>query len=865
MISLTVIRLISLLVPSRKRMEWKDEWEAELCYASHRLNRVALVLRCGGALIHAMWLRQREWRLEMLIQDITYALRTLLKKPAFTTVVISLLAIGIGANTAIFSIVYSVLLRPLSFKDPDRLVMVFSHNTRQQVSYSTLSADDLIDFQKQNDVFDGLASVTPRWGFVLTINGEAEQVFGKWVSANFFDVVRTRPQIGRTFTPDEDKAGGVPAVILSYESWQRRFGGDPNVLNKSLILNGAQTPIVGVMPRGFRFIDDSELWVPGAQNPISTRGRNVRYLNSIARLKSGVSIEQADASIRTIASRLEAQYPATNTGFTTDIRKLLDHITGDTRPTLMILLAAVGLVLLIACANVANLMLVRGADRQREVAVRTALGADRARLIKQFLTESVLLSVIGATAGLLLAQWGIRFLISLGPNLPRLTEIRIDGSVLVFTLFLAITTGVVFGLFPAVQSARSDLSETLKEGGRGGTTGVVRHRFRKTLVVLEVALALVLLVGSGLLLRSFVRLLNVDPGFRTENLVVVNMSVPAQKYPQPEQRQTLYYQVEDKLKTLPGVISVGASSRIPLASALGSTNITSFFTIEEKPVAAGERPEIDYRVATADYFETMGIAMIRGRKFTRQDTTQVAIINQAAARKFWGDEDPIGRRVSFGNAAQSPWVTIIGIVGNIRHMGLEIDPRPEIYRPYGVNPLTGPWLVVHTAGDPNAIAAALRSEIRSIENQMPLLINTIDELVDLSVAQRRFSMLILGIFAGVAMVLAIAGIYGVMSYTVSQRTHEIGLRMALGAETRQVESMVVREGLLLSSLGVAIGVAGAIAGTRAMSTMLFGITHTDPLTYLGVAAVLLAVALVASYFPARRASRVDPLVALRHE
>ena len=801
----------------------------------------------------------------MLIQDLTYGLRALLKKPEFTTVVIILLALGIGANTAIFSVVYSVLLRPLPFKDPDRLVMLFSHNTREQVAYSTLSADDIADFQKQNGVFDGLASVTVRWAFVLTSNGEAEQIYGRWVSANFFDVLGTHPQMGRTFTVDEDRPSGTRAAIISYEAWQRRFGGDPDVLNRSLNLNGEQTPIVGVMPRGFRFIEGGEIWVPGAQNPISARGRNVRYLNAVARLKEGVSIEQAKTGMRTIASRLEAQYPATNTGFTTDVRKLLDHITGETRPTLIVLLGAVGFVLLIACANVANLILVRAADRQREVAVRSALGADRARLIKQFLTESVLLSVIGAAVGLLMAQWGIRFLISLGPDLPRLSEIRIDGAVLAFTFILAITTAIVFGLFPALQATRSNISETLKEGGRSGTTGVTHYRFRSVLVVMEVALALMLLVGSGLLIQSFARLLNVEPGFRTDHLVVVNMGVPAQKYPQPEQRQTLYYSVEDKLKTLPGVVSVGASSRIPLSMALGANNITSFFTIEGRPVAPGERPEIDYRVVSADYFETMGIPMIRGRKFTREDTTRVAIVNRAAARKFWGEEDPIGRRVNFGNPAETPWVTIVGIVGNVRHVGLEVEPRAEIYRPYGNNPLTGPMVVVHTVGDPHAIAAAIRSEVRSIESQMPLVINTIDELVDLSVAQRRFSMLLLGIFAAVAMVLAIAGIYGVMSYAVSQRTHEIGLRMALGAETRQVLSMVVREGLLLTSLGVGIGVAGAIAGTRAMSTMLFGITNTDPLTYLAVSALLVAVALAASYLPARRAARVDPLVALRHE
>ncbi len=871
---LALIALAGLIVPKNKRSEWLDEWSAEVWYEwnrlaqRHRLNALTsfgLIVRSSGAFIHGIWLRKQEWRLEMLIQDLIYGLRTLIKKPAFTSIAIAVLALGIGANTAIFSVVYSVLLRPLPFKEPARLVMVFSHNTRQDVSYSTLSADDLADFQKQNDVFDGISGVTGRWAFSINLSGEAEQIFGNWVSANFFDVIGVRPEIGRAFTNDEDRPGGAPVAVLSHEMWQQRFGGDPSVLSKTLAIGGIPARIVGVMPSGFRFIEDADVWVPAGQNPIGTRGRNVRYINSIARLKNGVSIQQAEAALRTIASRLEKQYPDTNTAFTTDLRFLLDHVTHQARRTLYVLLAAVGFVLLIACANIANLLLVRSVDRQREVAVRAALGADRGRLVKQFLTESVLLSLIGATLGLVLAEWGIRALVALGPNIPRLSEIRIDSWVLAFTFLLSIGTGVVFGLVPAIQTTRSGLNETLKEGGRSGAGGAARRRLRSALVVSEVALALVLLISSGLLIRSFIRLLDVNPGYRTENIIIAGTLVPTTKYAQPQQRLDLYYSLEEKLKSVPGVIGVGAVSRFPLSGVIGSNNVTSFFVIEGQTVATGERPEIDYRIASTEYFETMGIPLIRGRKFTRQDATGVAIINDAAARKFWPNADPIGKRISFGNPGQPSWVTIVGIAGNIRHLGLEFEPRPEVYRPYPNNPLTGPAIAIRTAVNPRDMTALIRSELHSVESDMPITIGTIDELIERSVAQRRFSMMLLGIFAGLAMILAIVGIYGVMSYAVTQRTNEIGLRIALGAQRGHVVNMVVGEGLVLTGCGVLLGLVLAIATTRAMSGLLFEITSTDPLTYLGVSAILVAVAVLACYIPAFRASRVDPLVALRYE
>ncbi|MBI4472899.1 MAG: ABC transporter permease, partial [Acidobacteria bacterium] len=736
---------------------------------------------------------------------------------------------------------------------------------------SSVSPDDLIDFRNQNEVFEDIAGISPRWTLTLNVDGNAEPLFGFWVSASFFKILGVEPFMGRTFNADEDKPGGRAVIILSHSTWQRRHGGDRGIIGKKVILGGEPLEVIGVMPAGFRLMDDlgkqdGEVFLPLELNPFQTRGRNVRYLNALARLKPSVSIEQAKTEMAAIAARLEKQYPDTNTGFGISLLKLHEEITGNVRTTLMLLLAAVGVVLLIACANVANLMLVRVADRFREVAVRRALGANRTRIARQFLTESVMLSLGGAAAGVGFAYWGTRSLLSAAPNLPRAGEIGIDLSVLAFTFLLSLSTGVAFGIVPAFFGTRTNLNDSLKEGSRDTSGGAGRRRVRSALVVSEVALALVLLVASGLLIRSFIRLLNVDPGYRTENLLIVSSQVPALKYPQPADRLNLYYRIEDGLKSVPGVVSVGAISRFPLSGVIGSNNVTSFFMIEERRVPIGERPEIDYRVASTEYFETAGIPLIRGRKFTRQDGRDVVIVNQAAAEKFWPGQDPVGKRINFGNDPdQSPWVTIVAIAGNVRHLGLDVEPRPEVYRPYPTNPLGSPVIAVRTSGNAQAIVSMIRAQIQAVEREMPVTITTIDQLIDLSVAERRFSMFLIGGFGALAMLLAVVGIYGVMSYSVAQRTREIGLRMALGAQSKQVLRMIVAEGFVLTVIGVVLGFLGSLGMTRFMSAMLFGITPTDPMTYAGMCLLLVSIAVLASYIPARRATKVDPNVALRYE
>jgi predicted permease len=742
--------------------------------------------------------------------------------------------------------------------------MVWNQNTRQSVFHNTVSPLDYKDYKEQNDVFLDLGEIV-KWGFTLSGIGDAEPIFGFQVSSSFLTTIRVEPFLGRNIRPEEDQPGGNHVALVSYTFWQNRLGSDREAVNKTITLDGAPYQVIGVLPAGFRFMEDGDVWVPVQQNrQIGAFVRSVRLMSVVGRLKPSVSLEAAQSSLRTIASRLESQYPETNSGFTINCISLHDEITGSARLILFVLMGAVGVVLLIACANVGNLVLARAVDRQREVAVRRALGAGRTRLVRQFVAESVIVSMSGAAVGCLFAYAGIRYLVSLGVNIPRITEIRIDVPVLLFTVLVAMCTGMFFGLVPAFTASKTNLNDTLKAGGRTGMSKG-RNHLRKGLLVSEVALALILLIASGLLVRSFIRLVNVDPGYETEKILYVGTALPPGKYPRPEQRLAAYQQLEDALKSISGVEGVGAVSRFPLSTVVGSGNITSFMNIEMHPKPAGERPEVDYRVASIGYFDTMRIPLLKGRQFDPRDSTAVIIINDVAAKRFWPGEDPIGQRVQFGTGANLPWVTIVGIVGNVRHLGLDVDPRPEIYRPYANNPLTGPQIAVRSTSDPKSVMDRVRSEIHRLEPEMPLRMFPVEQLAQLSTAQRRFSTTLLGLFALLAVTLAVVGVYGLMSYSVSQRTQEIGVRMALGAQSQEVVRMIVREGLMLTLAGIVIGTAGAFAITRKMTALLFGITSADPMTYVSVAITLLAVAFVACCIPALRASRVDPLVALRHE
>jgi putative ABC transport system permease protein len=746
--------------------------------------------------------------------------------------------------------------------------MLWSVNSKDGNMQQGHSFQDFYDIRGQSGSFSEIAAVSPSWNFVLSGGADPEHIQGHYVSASFFPMLGVPLQLGRVFTPEEDQPNGAPAIIISDNLWRRYFGGDPTVIGKTLRLDGNQFSIVGVAPTGFQFLEHVELWVPAAKNPFVNRGRSVRLLSVVGRLKPEATIAQAGAETATIARRLEQQYPDTNSGTGASVVPLHQQVTGNVRPALLLLSGAVGLMLLIVCVNVANLLLARSASRRKEMAIRAALGAGRARLIRQLLTESVMLSLTGGVAGLLVAIWGVDLLLSLSPaQIPRYNKIGVDLTVLLFTVAVAVGAGFVFGLAPALQTARIDLNESLKDGARG--TGFNHRRVSNLLVVAQIAMTLVLLVGAGLLVRSFIRLLSVNPGFVAENVLTASVMLPQAKYADPQRRAEFYRQLEMRLKALPEAASVGAVTRLPLGS-----NVTSFVQIEGQPVQPGHWPEIDFRRASDDYFRTMGIPLLKGRFVTEQDVTSGAgliLINDAMARRFWPNEDPLGKRLRTGaNPEQANWQTIVGVVGNVRHLGLDIEPRPEIYFHLLTNPPFGPIVAIRAKSVPQNLITAVRSLTRSIDSDVALAnVSTMESRVNASVAQRRFMTLLLGIFAAIALVLSAVGVYSVISYSVAQRVNEIGVRLALGARARDVIGMVLKEGMLLALIGAGIGAVSAFALTRVMtgmlSGMLFSVRASDPVTFAGVAILLGVVSLIACYVPARRASKVDPMVALRCE
>jgi putative ABC transport system permease protein len=686
-----------------------------------------------------------------------------------------------------------------------------------------------------------------------------------------FELLRVTPARGRNFTGDEDRIGGTPVAIVSHGLWERRFGADPNILGKPITINGVNLTVIGVMPAGFQLLEPAaEVWLPLSQNQFASSARNVRLLSVVGRLNDGLAPASANAELNTIASQWAGQYPDFNSGVGLRVVPLHQQVTGKVRPALLLLLGAVGLVLLIACANVMNLMLVRSAARRKEIAVRAALGASRTRLLRQLLTESVTLALLGGAAGVLLGSWGVQALLALNPiPLPQYNQIGLDLNVLVFTLLASTVTGILFGLAPAWQTLKADLHTTLKEGGRGAIADSGQRRLSSLLVIAETAMAVILLICAGLLLRSFARLIDVKPGFATENILTMQIGLPNQAYQEPQKRIEFLRQLETNLGAAPEVAAVGSVTRLPLMSALN--NITSFLVIEGRQVSAGERPEIDFRRASTGYFQTMGIPLIAGRLVTEQDVsnnTGSVLINEAMAKRFWPGDDPIGKRISTATSSgqQTRWQTIVGVVGNVRHLGLDVEPRPEIYYHTSTSPPFGPVVVIRTSSAPENLISIARAKVRELDRNVAVSnVNTMEQLVAQSVAQRRFGMSLVAIFAAIALVLAVIGIYGVVSYAVAQRTTEIGVRMALGASAMDVLKLVLRKGMTLALVGVGLGLVGAIAAARLMATMLFEVKPTDLVTFSIVTVGLILVALLACYVPARRAMKVDPLVALRDE
>ena len=805
-----------------------------------------------------------------LWQDIRFGLRLMAKKPGFTFIGVLALALGIGANTAIFSVVRAVLLSPLPYQHSEQLVWIWETNPGSDIKEEPASMPNYNDWRTQSQSFEAMAAFGNA-AMTLTGDGEPERIPASVVTASFFPTLGIHPVMGRSFTEEENGPKGARVVILGHGLWQRRFGANPKVVGQTITLSGTPYEIVGVMPQGFKDPlpaqrNPAQMWIPLPLN-LELSARRSDFLKVVAKLKPGVTIEQARAEMKTITARLEQQYPETNKGWGTIIIPLQERIIGDVRPALWVVVGVVGFLLLIACANVANLLLARSAARQQEIAVRRALGAGRFRLVRQFLTESVMLALSGGLLGTLLALWGVEFLVKLSPgNIPRLDEVRLNWQVLLFTLGVSLLTGLVFGLIPALHATNPDLTESLKEGGRSSTEGKRGARLRSALVVAEIAIALVMLVGAGLMVKSFMRLQGVDPGFKPERILAVDLSLPAAKYKEVPQQLAFWDELTGRVSRLPGVERVAAVTALPFT---GGAILA--FSVEGRPAPppGGNTPDAEYRVVTPSYFETMGITLIRGSAFTEQhanNTPAVAVINETMARKHFPGEDPIGKRINLGNPETSPWRTVIGIVRDVRQKALDEEPYPQMYASYAQFPTRSLTLVARTSGDPATLVPAIRNELAGMDKDQPLFnVRTMEQVMSESIARQRFSMLLIAIFAGVGLVLASVGIYGVMSYTVAQRTHEIGVRMALGASARDVLKMVVRQGMMLALVGTGLGLVASFLLTRLIASLLFEVSATDPLTYVLISLLFISLALLACWIPARRATRVDPMVALRYE
>ena len=806
--------------------------------------------------------------MDSFLKDIRYGVRSLMKRPTLTIIAVITLAIGIGANSAIFSVVNGLLINPLAFPELDRVVAIWETQLSRGVVRNEASMANYLDWRSQNKTFEQMG-LYRWWSASLTGLDTPERIQGFLVTANFLDVLGVKPVLGRGFAADENQPGKDSVAILTHGLWQRRFGSDPGIVNKTITLSGVNCTVIGVMPAGFNYPAGVEVLAPLAITPESARSRQSHSYYVVGRLKQGVSLDQAQADLATIASRLEKEYAESNTGWSTVVYPVVEDTVRLYKAAVLTLMAAVGFVLLIVCANVANLMLARAAGRQKEMALRAALGAGRWRLVRQLLTESVMLALIGGAVGVLIAYWGVDLLRTLNPGraaqfTPGWDRIGVDPAVLAFNLGLSFFSGLLFGLAPAWQISKTDLNQTLKEGGRQTSTG--SHRLRGLLVISEVAISLMLLVSAGLLMRTFLVLLKTEPGFNPRNVMTMRLSLQGTKYKDDAQQSAFYQELLRRIQSLPGVESAAAVNYLPL----GGSNSSDSFLVEGIPdPPPGQEFVGRYRNCTPDYFRTMGIQVLKGRAFTDQDrpgSPPVIIVNETMAQKYWPGADPIGKRVRFNAPlSKAPWMQVVGVVQDVKH-NLQTPVTTDYYLPHAQDSWSSMVLVARTKGDPLSVASDMRQQVWALDKDQPVYdVRTMEEVRAFSVSLYSFSAGSLGVFAAIALLLAAIGIYGVMSYAVMQRTQEIGIRMALGARAADVLKLVVKNGMSLALLGIAAGLAGAFALTRLLRSLLFGITPTDALTFGVVTFGLLLIALLACYIPARRATKVDPLVALRYE
>ena len=809
--------------------------------------------------------------MQTLLQDLRYGARMLLKNPGFTLIAVLTLSLGIGANTAIFSVVHAALLRPLPYEKPDQLVMIWERNLSRGLEQSQASPVTYCDWREQKRLFDKIAG----WWYPqvnLTDTGsEPQRVRTVDVTDAFFDVLGVRPIIGRGFQPGEDRPGGERLAVIGHELWRDRYNSDPNILGKAITLDGRSHSVIGVMPPGFDYPNATEVWTPLGWEP-RQHNRNARFFEVVARLNPGVSREQAQAEMNALSNRIAQENPQSNKDWSAAVVSLRDQLVGDFRLALLALFSAVGLVLLIACANVANLLLARAGSREKEVAIRLAIGATRGRLLRQLLTESVLLALLGGVIGLLISVWGADVLLKLSPvEIPRLDKLSVNATILAFTLGVSLLTGLIFGMVPALSASRSDLNRTLKEGGRDSQTG--GGRIRGALVIAEVAIAMVLLVGAGLLLKSFMRLQRVDAGFNPSNVLTFNLQLPFSSYRDWRQVSELYSGLIARLKSLPGVQSADATGFLPLEGGWPTK-----FLIQGRPPVQGEEPVAQHRPVSEGYFQTMGVPLLGGRRFDDRDQADapgVVIVNQALQRRYFPNEDPVGKRITTLARQYGPLgrvmpasleMEIVGVVGDEKNSSLSKTAEPAVYFSHRQFSYRSMSVVVRATAAPLSLVNAVQNEVWTLDRNLPVSnVKTMEQRLGEAVAQPRFSALLLGLFAALALLLAAVGIYGVISYTVQRRTHEIGVRMSLGASAGDILKLVVGRGLALTLTGVGLGVLGSFGLTRLISGLLYGVRATDPVTFVAMPALLALVALLACYIPARRATKVDPMVALRCE